>query len=385
VLHTKTDLQVMNSNEIKKILSDYIDIIENYESSVSKKEGYSFNTFNISTYGTQLENFHSDIISELLNPNGSHKESTLPAYEFLRFLNKFYKVNIDVTDFQNMSAFRELGRIDIALFDNESKKAVIIENKINSAPDMDDQLTRYYDWCVDKGYEVKCIVYLTLAGEKNAPQVTSNKNIKPINVSAFSNTESDVVNGWITPLIKQCSFDTQSFLNQYKRLLIFLAYDKMENDYYTDFYDLADDMSALKKIETLKKLSDNVPVFRMDKFVKGLTDFSPFTKSYRWKPWHMLYERFQEFDNSFKVDVWFDSNGDSWVHFWNPNKEGTEAFDSCQEKMKEIGFENRMIECKDSWIGYSKGFLFADFNSLKRIDDEILEFTKELMSALKKK
>src|SRR5690554_7300963 len=86
----------MNSNEIKKILSDYIDIIENYESSVSKKEGYSFNTFNISTYGTQLENFHSDIISELLNPNGSHKESTLPAYEFLRFLNKFYKVNIDV-------------------------------------------------------------------------------------------------------------------------------------------------------------------------------------------------------------------------------------------------------------------------------------------------
>src|SRR5690554_5644349 len=183
----------MNSNEIKKILSDYIDIIENYESSVSKKEGYSFNTFNISTYGTQLENFHSDIISELLNPNGSHKESTLPAYEFLRFLNKFYKVNIDVTDFQNMSAFRELGRIDIALFDNESKKAVIIENKINSAPDMDDQLTRYYDWCVDKGYEVKCIVYLTLAGEKNAPQITSNKNIKPINISAFSNTDSDIV------------------------------------------------------------------------------------------------------------------------------------------------------------------------------------------------
>src|SRR5690625_6202535 len=99
----------------------------------------------------------------------------------------------------------------------------------------------------------------------------------------------------------------------------------------------------------------------------------------------MLYDLFQEFDNTFKVDVWFDSNGDSWVHFWNRNKEGTEAFDSCQEKMKEIGFENRMIECKDSWIGYSKGFLFADFNSLKRIDDEILEFTKELMSALKKK
>jgi len=375
----------MNSKEITQILAKYNDIIENYESSVSKKEGYSFNTFNISTYGTQLENFHSDIISELLNPNGNHNEKTVPVYEFLQFLNQFYDVGIDIKDFQNIKAFRELGRIDIALFDDESKKAIIIENKINNAPDMDDQLTRYYDWCINKGYEVKCVAYLTLAGEKNAPQIATNKNIKPINISAFSNTESDVVNGWITPLIKKCSFDTQSFLNQYKRLLIFLAYDKMENDYYKDFYDLADDMSALKKIETLKKLSDDIPVFRMDKFVKELTDFSPFSKSYRWKPWHMLYERFQESDNSFKIDVWFDSNGDSWVHFWNPNKEEDDAFESCQEKIREIGFENRMTECRDDWVGYSKGFLFSDFSSLKKIDEEVLGFTKELMTALRKK
>ena len=375
----------MSIIKITQILAEFNDLIENYESSVLMKEDFSFNTFNISTYGTQLENFHSDIISELLNPNGNHNENSLPAYEFLRFLNQFCEVSIDINDFQKLRVFRELGRIDIALFDNESKKAIIIENKINSAPDMDDQLTRYYDWCVDRGFEVKCIVYLTLAGEKNAPQITSNINIKPINISAFSNTKSDVVNGWITPLIKQCSFNTQSFLNQYKRLLIFLAYDKMENDYYTVFYNLADDMSALKKIETLKKLSDDVPVFRMDKFVKGLTDFSPFSKSYRYKPWHMLYERFQETNNSFKIDVWFNSNGDSWVHFWNPNKEGLEAFESCQKKMQEIGFENRMSKCRDGWVGYSKGFLFLDFKSLKRIDDEILEFTKELMKALKSK
>lgn len=373
----------MNSKEIKQILSLYNRIIENYESSIFKKENYSFSAFNISTYGTQLENFHSDIISELLNPIGKHNENSLPVYEFILFLNKFFEINIDIKNFQNISTYRELGRIDIALLDNESKNAIIIENKINSAPDMDDQLTRYYDWCINKGYDVKCIAYLTLSGEKNAPYIASNKNLKPINISAFSNTESDLVNGWITPLIKKCSFDTQSFLNQYKRLLIFLAYDKMENDYYTTFYDLADDMSAIIKIETLKKLSDKIPVFRMDKFVKGLTDFSPFTKSYRWKPSHMLYERFQESDNSFKIDVWFDSNGDSWIHFWNPNKEGTEAFESCKKKMKAIGFENRMKECKDSWIGYSKGFLFSDFKSLKTIDEEILKFTKELMKSLR--
>lgn len=375
----------MNLQEIKQVLSDYTTIIENYESFLLKKEIYSFNTFNISTYGNHLENFQSDIISEILNPFGKHKEGALPAHEFIRFLNQIYKVNIDLNDFQNISSFRELGRIDIALFDEVSKKAIIIENKINSAPDMDDQLTRYYNWCVDKGYEVKCIVYLTLAGEKNAPQIASNKNIKPINICAFSNTESDLVTGWITPIIEKCSFDTQTFLNQYKRLLIFLAFDKMENDYFTAFYNLADDMSSLKKIETLKKMSDDVPVFRMDKFVKGLTDFSPFTKSYRYKPWHMLYERFQESDNSFKIDVWFNPNGDAWVHFWNPIKEGKEAFESCQKKMIEIGFENKTTECKDAWIGYSKGFLFADYKSLSEIDKEVLAFTNELMTALRTK
>jgi hypothetical protein len=132
-------------------------------------------------------------------------------------------------------------------------------------------------------------------------------------------------------------------------------------------------------------MSDDVPIFRMDKFVKGLTDFSPFTKSYRYKPWYMLYERFLESDNSFKIDVWFDSNGDAWVHFWNPIKEGKEAFESCQKKMIEIGFENRMNPCEEAWIGYSKGFLFADYNSLSKIDEEVLAFTNELMTALRTK
>jgi hypothetical protein len=250
---------------------------------------------------------------------------------------------------------------------------------------MDNQLTRYYDWCIEKGYDVSCIVYLTLSGEKNAPQISTNKNIKPINISAFTNTPNDLVNGWLNPLIKRCSFDTQTFLHQYKRLLKFLAYDKMENNYYSEFYELADDMTALKKITALKNLADNIPIFRMDKFVKELTDFSPFTKSHRWKPWHMLYEHFQELDNSFKIDVRFEVNGDSFVHFWNPSKteDKDEAFKSCQLKLNEIGFESRMTESTDGWIGYYKPFLFSNSHSLSKLDVQTLKFTKELMNALK--
>ena len=367
---------------MKQFFFYYDEIIKKYESSNAKIESYSFNIFSISKYGSQLENFHSDVISEILNPDGKHGEKSLPAAEFLNYLNQFFRANIDLKDFENLCVYREIGKIDIILLDKISNKAIIIENKINGAPDMDDQLTRYHDWCVNNDYEVKSIVYLTLSGEKTAPQITSNNQIKPINISAFSNTQSDIVNGWIKPLIEKCSsYYTKSFLNQYKLLLKYLGHDKMKNEYYSKFYDLADDMSTLKKIDALKILSDDIPAFRMDKFVLELTDFSPFTKSYRYAPSHILYERFQEGDNSFKIDVKFESNGDCWVYFWNPPKNGKDAFESCQKKLKEIGFESLMIR-KESPDGFFKEFLFSDFNSLKKIDNEALRFTRELMQAL---
>jgi hypothetical protein len=375
----------MEIKETKSLLKDLDEIISSHKQSVSKKRDFSFNTFNASTYGKHLENFHSDIISEILNPKGKHTEKELPLFEFLSYLNKEHDAKINPSDFKNSTTYRELGRIDIALLDDNSQKAILIENKINSAPDMDDQLTRYYNWCLSKKYEVTCIIYLTLSGEKTAPQVIAEKAIEPINISAFSNTKSDLVNGWLKPLISKSSFDLQSFLNQYQRLLIQLAYDNMETNYYNSFYDLADDMSVLQKIEYLNSMACGIPKFRMDKFVNDLNDFSPFTKSYRYKPYHMLYERFIEHDNSFKIDVWFDDNGDSWVHFWNPIKSGKEAFESCKNKIEQIGFQNQMVECskEEDWIGYSKGFLFSDHKSLRQIDEEILEFTQELMKKLK--
>ena len=359
-------------------------ILENFDKNILNRGAYEFNIFSISTYGSQLENFHSDIIGELLNPNGLHEEGNRLLKLFLRFLaEKGAKINMN--DFRNVDVLREKGRIDIAIIDKRSKCAIIVENKINNASDMDNQLERYYNWCIKEKYFVKSLVYLTLSGEKNSPSLITNSDLKPINIAAFTNTSQDLVNGWIIPCIGTCStFDTASLIKQYSKLIINLAYDKMNNKLLDEFYSLSDDMTVIDKIQKLKELSNKIPSYRMDKFVSGINEFKPFTKSYRYKPYHMLYERFIENDNAFKLDVWFEESGNAQVNFWNPEKKGMDALSSVENKLDQIGYLDKMIKSDEGWIGYYKRFEFSDFGSMSSMDEKLKDFVLQLMNELDK-
>lgn len=369
-----------------KILNrpEFDDILQGFDDNILKKGAYEFNIFSISTYGNQLENFHSDIIGELLNPNGLHEEGNKLLQLFLKFLSG-NGAKIKLNDFKNVDVLREKGRIDIALIDRKSKNAIIIENKINNAPDMNDQLERYYNWCIKEKYHVNSVVYLTLSGEKSSPSLKTNNDLKPINIAASTNNSKDLVNGWIIPCIGACNtFDTASLIKQYSKLIINLAYDKMNNKLLDEFYSLSDDMTVIQKIEKLKELSNQIPSYRMNKFISGIKEFKPFSKSYRYKSYHMLYERFKENDNSFKLDIWFGESGNAQVHFWNPAKEGISALDSVEKKLEQIGYLDKMVKSNERWIGFYKRFEFSEFGSMSLMDKTLLEFVKQFMDDLHK-
>ena len=369
------NFDILKNTELKKIVQDF-------DINLRMRDMYEFNIFSISTYGKQLENFHSDIIAELIDPNGKHNEKNVFFNNFIEFLNS-NGANIEIEKFDDVVIKREKGRIDIAILNN-SNEIIIIENKINGAVDADEQLEKYYQWSINNGFKVICVVYLTLSGEKNAPPIL-NSNIKPLNITAFSNSSKDLVNGWIIPTIGKCrNFDSASFLKQYSKLLISLSYNKMNSELYEKFYKLSDDMAIVKEINDLKQIVDELPKIRMDKLVNKITDFSPFTKSYRYKPYHMLYEKFIEDDNYFKLDISFAEDGSAYIHFWNPNKQGTEAFESVKAKIEQIGYQNILSENKDNWIGFFKRFNFSDYNSLEKLDNNLLDFVKEFMIELKK-
>ncbi|WP_435415676.1 PD-(D/E)XK nuclease family protein [Polaribacter aestuariivivens] len=380
-MNSKT-LSILSNQELKKIIDDFDKI-------GSDKELFKYNIFSISKLGTQLEDFHSDIIYSLLNPKGLHNEGNIYLKLFLEFLsNKYLLKKTHLTNFDNAEVYREAGRLDISIIDYTSKKAIIFENKINNAPDMANQLDRYFIWCKDRGLEVVGIVYLSLRGFKLAPIMENGANV--FNIGAFNNTSNDIVSGWLIPSIGVSkNIENTSLIIQYKKLLTFLGYKSMETELLNEFYELASDKKLIEKIDKLKELSDKIPEFRMDKLVKEIDDYKPFKKTYRYRNNHILFENFYENDNNFKIDIVFENSGSAFLHFWNPAKSGKYAFLSIKQKLVEIDYLNNFPTQNEDeidengWIGFRKYFDIKNYNTMQEIDEKIIDFTKKFMNELK--
>ena len=117
------------------------------------------------------ENLHSDILKIILNPETKEIGRKYFMKEFVQFLG-LTKEQFDWKS--NFEVIREKGRIDL-LVKNKSQ-AIIIENKINNAQDMKNQLVRYMKYVSDPvdngglGISTYTVVYLTLTGNKNPPK-----------------------------------------------------------------------------------------------------------------------------------------------------------------------------------------------------------------------
>ena len=124
-----------------------------------------FNFFESISDKWYRENFHSDILYTILNPNTKgigefSKKYFIP--EFIKYLG--IEDSFDCT--KDLEVTLEKGKIDI-LIQNDTQ-AVIIENKINYAPDMENQLVRYMKYVKEVlNKEISAVVYLTLIDDDN--------------------------------------------------------------------------------------------------------------------------------------------------------------------------------------------------------------------------
>ena len=112
------------------------------------------------------------------------------------FFNNFLElINIkDKKEYSNAEITNEEARIDILI--KSEKKAIIVENKINWAKDMPEQLFRYYNECkYSKGLEVDRIVYLS----PNSSKEPADDSVKEIpkelikTIVGFDGSENDLV------------------------------------------------------------------------------------------------------------------------------------------------------------------------------------------------
>ncbi|MDR1899083.1 MAG: PD-(D/E)XK nuclease family protein [Treponema sp.] len=129
----------------------------------------SFNLFKDLSPGTyHHELYHSRILERLLSPQTPEIYDRRYLQELVSLLRSKNK-NVRDHDFgDNYTVRREEGKIDVFIYDDTH--GIIIENKINNAPDQDNQLARYYEYAAKvRKKEITAVVYLPLDGEKWPP------------------------------------------------------------------------------------------------------------------------------------------------------------------------------------------------------------------------
>ena len=123
-------------------MEELLDKIQKLRVKYCNIETYNlFDLFNIN------ENMHSDILADMLNPKGRHKNK--------QFLDLFLEA-LEIPKFKNIKEVvvnRELPtaekkRMDIAIYDKTNY--IIIENKMHDAEDQQFQLFNYYKEVLNK-------------------------------------------------------------------------------------------------------------------------------------------------------------------------------------------------------------------------------------------
>lgn len=319
----------------KNQFEEHVDTIEKFI--VSNKENASFYAkskneifdigFNLFTLSSDLyfrENFHSDIIKAFLDPLEKHCEKTKYLFQFIILLNKVNKNKINKFEFENATVIRERDNVDILIFDEVSKKAIIIENKINNAVDQKRQLPRYFNTVKEK-YVVEAIVYLTLNSSKRPEKSDWTKEeiqeIEPILlvIPSIDKSYPNLFHDWIVPsIIESKNSESMFLLQQYGNLIKHINSQTMDTITVEKFYDTLKVSENLETSISIRNMLRDLPEYMAIRIEdKYKNHYFPFSKIWRYQLRDCVFECYDMESYSIKMDVWCGEYGYK-IHVWNP-------------------------------------------------------------------
>lgn len=334
------------------------------------------------------ESAHSRLLAELFNPLGTHGKGGLYGGLLLEHLadeqpalagelRKFRPTRVETE--HALPGAQALGRIDIALLDEDKREAVIIENKIRDAPDMERQLPRYFELLQKQGYKVIAAVYLSRDFKGFPPDCDDvlKKRIIP------------VATEFLVDYLKACVGKTADtgikiILEQYWRFL-------MDNSAVPDrimklFYDTLclDDLQGkhLTPMD-LRKMLDALPFYLAHEL------YVHCTSSWRISGAYAEIERYQNGLFLSVTDYYgYGTSGDVllWAELWRPDaqpgKDAVQLFPQLREQLKEkFSVEAEEIQYYNQ-IYYQKYYRSA-IRSLSE-GKKVLEAFRSLLKAEKR-
>lgn len=271
----------MNNDNLKIFLENLSLIHKKHEILNSVNDG--FNIFSILRNESDEVNLHSRFISELF------KNKKYGKVFFKLFLEE---VGIQMGKIENLEIevslehqFNSLSRIDILIEIKSStaRKAIVIENKIY-AEDQWEQLQRYFNGMINKGYKKEEIeiVYLTLHGNSPSKEslgvILNEEDIKKISY------EENIIN-WIEKCCKEVVLVPviRETLIQYNQLLVKLT-NKKSGEFMDDLKEL-----LLRNKEYLK-VAHTIP--------DVLTEIR---KELQFKFWNLLENEMKRLENLYSL------------------------------------------------------------------------------------
>lgn len=377
----RTNLNV-HFTEINELLNESKSIGKSYEKSKKEKSDIGFNVFSITSDLYYRENFHSDIIKALLDPKEKHNQNTKFLYLFIDLLNKVNTSTIILEDnYKNVNVAREQSNIDILITDETTKRAIIIENKINNAVDMNRQLPRYYNE-VKKNYFVDAIVYLTLNSSKRPDkhdwtkdELTAINYLLKIIPSFDRHDRPNIYKDWLLPaIIESNDIDSTYLLRQYATLLKFLNTNYMDTVSLEKFYEILKEKDNLKTSISIKNMLNELPEYLAIRIEdKYKNNCYPFQKIWRYKLSDTVFEAFQMENLYLKLDVWCGDYGYKAI-FWNPQNENYDI----KEDFKDFDILRE--------LEYDNGKKYSIVKHFSLFEEELLfSFIDQLIDILKKK
>ena len=254
------------------------------------KTSIGLNLFAIISDLYYRENFHSDVLKVLLDPHSPHKEDDKYLKFFLRFLQS-QDTPIDLANYSNVRIEREERRIDLLIADEDSKRAIIIENKINGAGDMPRQIPRYLEYVTEQGYSCDAIIYLRLNGYSE-PDTTdwSVDEIKVVKslltvICAYNETNNDLLNGWISKCTDaSTNDDAKHIFRQYGAIITKLGGNVMNKPIMKQFYDKMLEGENYKTAQSLSSMLQDLVNYRRDNILDVFrSNSAPFNKLGPWQ------------------------------------------------------------------------------------------------------
>lgn len=265
---------------------------------LQKHVNLGFNAFALVSDVFYRENFHSDIMAAILNPGGEHHQGDRYLRLFLEFLRDQHQVSLRTEDYKNAVIERESGKIDILIYDKTSSKAIIIENKINGAADMDRQVLRYLQKVKDWNFTCDAIVYLSLNSKKNPDTYgwsdEEKESVRPLlrSITAYDESEKCLYRSWLLSCIdKTDNAEVSHVIRQYSDLILKLGKNSMHHSSIEDYYTHLQDGDRYEVALSIARMTRELPSYRCQKLISEFQCIQHgFSRLWKYNPTVAIFE-----------------------------------------------------------------------------------------------